>query len=128
MPSDFEDLFADIGASNLAAVHGEAVTQYPLGVAANAVPLSGVIVDLSSQGETPIDNEDGSQVIRWGLLTIAASVTVTEAERKQQRDQFLVRGQIWDCEKILSRDTALQFVRVKREEKISTKKSRVPRV
>jgi hypothetical protein len=124
MPSDFEDLYADIGASSLLDVHGESVTQYPGGVSATPVAVT-AIVDLSSLGETPVDDEHGSRVVKWLLLTLPASVTVTEAERKQQRDQFLVRGKIWDCEKIVSSDTALQVVRCKREEAASTKQTRV---
>lgn len=125
MASDFEDLFADVGAGNLLDAHGESVTQYPLGNTANGVQLGGVIVDLSSQGETRVDDDRGSQNLRFGSLTLAAGVSVTVDERSHERDTFLVRGQIWHAEKIVSQDTALQVVRILRTEAASTKRTRV---
>lgn len=125
MPSDVDDLFAEMGSPNLQEAMGETVTQWPLGVQANAVALTNVIVDLSELGEVPVDDESGSQVVYFGILLIPVSVAVTDAERGQQRDQFLVRGKLWQCDKVVSQGQSLQTVRIKRVVKVSSKKSRV---
>lgn len=125
MASDFEDLFADMGAAPLTDFHGETVTQYPLGVRTNGIPLSNVIVDLSEQGHQPIDTLDGVRWERRGKLTLSTAVSVTVDERAQQRDTFLVRGQIWIATGICSQDTALQIVVIERSEAVSTKRTRL---
>lgn len=123
--SDVDDLFAEIGSPALTEGMGETVTQYPLGVVANAVTLTGVIVDLSDQGSPPIDDEHGSRRVRRGRLTLAATVNVTVDERSQQRDTFLVRGQIWQAIAIPSQTLALQTVLIERTEAASTKRTRM---
>lgn len=124
MPSDVDDLFAEIGAPALTESMGETITQYPLGVAANAVTLAGVIVDLSAQGEELIEDEHGSRRVRRGTLTLAASAAVTVDERAQQRDTFLIRGLLWHAEGLPMQTGALQVVNIKRTEAISTKRTR----
>lgn len=123
MPSDVDDLFAEIGSPALTEGMGESVTQYPLGVTANAVTLSNVIVDLSEQGQQ-LDDEHGSQRVRRGKLIMSATVAVTVDERAQQRDTFLVRGQLWHAEAISAQTLALQTVEIKRTEGGSTKRTR----
>ena len=125
MASDVDDLFAEIGAPNMTAVMGESVTQIVQGNTGDQVTLTNVIVDISDLGDVPVDTESGSEVVYWGKLLIPVSVSVTDAERPQQRDQFIVRGLIWHCEKIVSQGQALQTVRIKRVVKVSTKKTRV---
>lgn len=125
MPSDVDDLFAELGWPNLQAAQGESVVQWPLGVSANAVTLTGVLVNLATEGELPIDTEHGSQVVRYGTLVIDASVTVTDDERKQQRDIFVVRGKVWDTDRIVGQTLAATTVRIKRTESVSTKRTRV---
>lgn len=125
MPSDVDDLFAELGAPNMQAALGESVIQWPKGNSAAAVTLANVIVDISELGETPSDDAEGTQVIYWGKLLIPVSVTVTDAERPQQRDMFIVRGLVWHCDKIVSQGQALQTVRIRRSEGASTKRSRV---
>lgn len=125
MPSDFDDLFAEIGAPNLGDSLGEAVVQWPLGVAANAITLAGVIVDISDLGDAPADDEAGTQIVYWGRLLVPVSVMITDTARPQQRDIFVVRGLIWHCEKIVSQGLSLQTVRIKRTEGASSKRTRV---
>ena len=124
MSSDADDLFAEIGSPALTESMGEPVTQYPLGATANAVVLANVIVDLSQQGEQPIEDAHGSQRVRRGRLILSAAVAVTADERSQQRDTFLVRGQLWHAEAISAQTLALQTVEIKRTEGASTKRTR----
>lgn len=121
--SDVDGLFAEIGAANLQSAMGETIVQYVQGNSANQVSLENVIVDVSDQGETPVDGPTGSMVVRWGILLIPATVTINDAERKQQRDQFLVRGKLWDCERVTGQGLSLQTVRIKREERASSKRT-----
>lgn len=123
MASEIENLFADGGADTLLEQLGETVTQWPLGVQGNAVPIT-AIVDLGAEGEQPIDDQHGSQRVRWLELTMAASIAVGLAERAQQRDQFLVRGLLWHAEAVPQENAALQTVRCKRTEGASTKRTR----
>jgi hypothetical protein len=127
--------FAGARAENFNAVFlgtngfAETITQYPKGVTSSPVSVT-AIVHKSEEGETPVDDEDGSRVVRWIVITLAAAgqpggVTVTIAERKQQRDQFLIDGELWDAEKIVSRTAYAQRVRLKRTEAASTKKTRL---
>ncbi|HJT35720.1 MAG TPA: hypothetical protein VJ783_27070 [Pirellulales bacterium] len=101
----------------------ETVTQYPLGVRTAAVSVT-AIVHKAEEGETPVDDRDGSQVIRYLLLTLPTTVTVTVAERAQQRDEFLIDGEIWRAEKIVRRTPYRQQVRCRRTEGASTKRTR----
>lgn len=125
MPSDIDDLFSELGAPNLTESLGETVTQYPLGNTAAGVVLSDVIVDLSAEGEQPIDDEHGSQRVRYGKLILSSAVNVTVDERAQQRDTFLVRGQIWLAWQRTSDGVSLQTIVIRRTEGASTKRTRV---
>src|SRR6185437_14342946 len=123
MASQIENLFADGGADTLLEQLGETVTQYPLGVQGNAVAMT-AIVDLGAEGAEPLNDEHGTQRVRWCELTLPASVVVTISERTQQRDQFLVRGLLWHAEEIPRENAALQTVRLRRTEGVSSKKTR----
>lgn len=105
--------------------YADTITQYPLGVAANAVPDIVAIVHKQDEGETPIDDEKGSVVVRWCTVSLPATLNVTIDERGQQRDQFLIDGELWHAEKILKRTPYRLLVRLKREEKASTKRTRL---
>lgn len=123
--------FAGARAENYSSVflnpdhYAEKITQYPLGVAANAVAGVVAIVHKQDEGETPIDDERGSVVIRWCTVSLPATLSVTIDERSQQRDQFLIDGELWHAEKILKRTPYRLLVRLKREEKASTKRTRL---
>jgi hypothetical protein len=102
----------------------EQITQYPLGDRSAGVALT-ALVHRPDEGEQPVDNERGSQVVRYCLVSLALSVTVTIAERAQQRDEFLIAGEIWLAEKIVRRTAYRQQVRCKRTEGASTKRTRM---
>lgn len=128
MASDFEDLFADLGATSLLDVHGEAVTQYPAGNA-NTPVAAQAIVDLTKENQPPLDSPDGTQRTYFCLLTVptlaAGGPTLTVSERSQQRDEWLVRSKVWLTDGVESEDAALAVLRLKRTEKVSTKRARV---
>lgn len=118
-----DDLFADGATSQLLEQLGEPVVQYPQGVVANAIALTG-IVDLGGEGETPVDDERGSRRVRWLRLSLPAATVVAIGERAQQRDQFLVRGLLWHAEAIPQENTGLTTVLCKRTEGASTIRTR----
>ncbi len=123
MAADFENLWAD-GATALLDLHGETVTQWPAGVAANAVSIPQAIVELDLEENAPIDDGHGSQRKRRARLTVPASVNVQVVSRKQTRDEFLIRGLLWIAQDIESEDTQLQVVRIVRTESATTRKTR----
>lgn len=102
----------------------QTITQYPLGNRSSPAMVT-AIVHKAHEGETPVDDESGSQVVRYLLLSLPTTVTVTTAERAQQRDEFLIDGELWHAEKILHRSPYRQQVRCKRTEGASTKRTRV---
>jgi len=130
---NFQNVF--LGSNGFA----QTISQYPKGVGTDGNPPSApytfavnvtALVHKEEEGETPVDDQDGSRVVRWIVITLATAgqpggVTVTIAERGQQRDLFLIDGEIWHAEKIVSRTAYCQRVRLKREEAASTKKTRV---
>lgn len=104
--------------------YAEAITQYPKGVVANAVAIAAAIVHMDQEGDQPVDTREGSQVVRWCDVSIPQpGATVIVAERGQQRDTFLIRGEIWGAEKIVRRTPYRVRVRCKRTEGVSTKVS-----
>lgn len=123
MVSPVEELFADGGADLLLEQLGEPATQYPLGVVANAVPIT-AIVNLGHEGEQQIDDQHGSQRVRFLELTVAASLTLNVDERAQQRDTFLVRGKLWLSEGVPRENSGLVTIRCRRTEGASTKRTR----
>lgn len=129
MASDFEDLFADLGATTLLDAHGEPVTQYPAGNSNAPVAVAQAIVDLTKENQPPLDSADGTQRTYFCLLTVptvaAGGPTLTVSERSQQRDEWGVRGQRWLTDGVESEDTALVVLKLKRTEKVSTKRARV---
>lgn len=111
------DIFDEICQPALAEHLGETVSRYPLGVVLNAVSVPGVIVDLSAEIGTNqesgdgvvLDDRFGERVRRSGMLEVPASVTVDE------RDTWLVRGEVWYTRRIMARDESIQTVLIVRK-------------
>lgn len=123
MVSAIEEMFADGGADLLLEQLGEPATQYPLGVQTNPVSIT-AIVNLGAEGEQPIDDQHGTQRVRWLELTVSASLTLNLDERAQQRDTFLVRGKLWHVEGVPRENSGLVTIHCRRTEGASTKRTR----
>lgn len=88
------------------------VTQYPLGVVANAVTLTAVFDQDDDNGQPGHDSMFGNRLMRQARLELAATVTVTCGETHRERDTFLIAGILWGAVRIIGRDSAMQTILV----------------
>lgn len=105
----------------------QSVEHWPLGREADKATISAV-VDLDMEGSSSgIDDADGSRIVRAGELELASTVVVTCNERGNQRDLFLIDGELWTAVRVLGRDgiPGMQTVAIERAEGVTTKRTRV---
>lgn len=122
----FTDRFAARAAPMLQAEHGEDVTHYPLGAVQDAAPLAGVMVSLSkedmrdqSTGLETVRDDKGKRIVRTGILTVPASVSVDD------RDTWLVRTEVWHTVRVKGRDPIFQQVEIRKSIPIETRRPRI---
>ena len=106
----------------------QTVTHYPLGVVASGTSRTAVVdLDAEDAAAPSVDTDDGAALVRFGLVELPATVTVTCSETPEARDSFLIASQIWDAVRIAARDNDMVTVLVRREEPVSTKRTRTER-
>lgn len=101
----------------------ETVTQWPLGIKSGAVDFTGM-VHMDEEGDQQPDDRNGSRQVRWCTISVPTTVKVTVDERSQQRDSFIIRGEIWAAQRILRRTPYRVRIRLRRDEPVSTKRTR----
>ncbi|HWB13337.1 MAG TPA: hypothetical protein VG826_29195 [Pirellulales bacterium] len=104
-------------------VFGTVITHYPLGRTAGETVTA--VLHGAETVSSAVDNDYGSEVEIRMRITLPSTVTVTVAERPQERDTFLVNGELWIAEAVIWRSTHRQHIEIKRSEKASTKRTRL---
>lgn len=118
----YDDLFAEIATPLLQQQLGESVDHWPLGEEADEAAVT-AIVDLTEEDEDQakeISSKTGRQIKRRGRLEVPSSLTLDD------RDLWLVRGELWRTLRIRGRHADLATVEIQRAEKHSTRLPAAP--
>lgn len=106
--------------------HAETVTHYPQDDRLNGVSRTALVfLDEEDDAGGDVMDRSGERIHRQCLLELPASVTVNCENEARRHDTFLIGGELWRAHRIRGRDAGAQTVELRRNEQITTKRSRV---
>lgn len=116
MGLSFQDMMRHDAEQSLlnVAEHARPIVHYPAGNRAAGATINAIVNrDDRLIGFVPIDSPGGRKVVHQALLTMMASVVVTESQEPLKASIFVFDGCEWYCDRITRQDEAMQEVQVK---------------
>ncbi len=124
MPIDFQDVL-DADAAGPFLGSGWLGKDITLTTAGSSSTIRGQLVfeDLANTQGSVLDTENGRRETKVGILITALAEAIVTADVQSQCSTVTSGGETWQCIRMIRKDDAMQYVEIRRDGKIATKRA-----